>query len=92
MILADVFTGCGGKISSTKLGEKSQKIISTYKWPRSKPIKADYVIWVNAIKQLQSLYTLVLWNNIGHSTVECLHDPQKDTVYIPNKLRWNKYA
>ena len=89
--LADVFTRCDRNTSSSKLEENARRIISTYKWPRSKPNKADHVIWADAIQKLPLLYTLGLWNNTGHSSSECLYDQEKDIVCIPNKSRWKKY-
>ena len=88
--LADVFTGCGKKISSSKLGAKAKRIISTYTWPRLKPTNIDYKIWAEE-KQLPSLYTLDPKLNSGHSSAAYLYDTQNDMVYILNKTRWKEY-
>jgi hypothetical protein len=77
--LADIMTGSGLDISHVVRSRMKQNIPSIYQWPASKPCKADFDLWDQALNDIkvhlrQQNKQLGSWVYSTHTQSQCMYE------------------
>ena len=94
--LADIITGSGLAIQQNVRMRVQNTCTSTYKWPASKPCKADFDLWDSALDDIlnrlkQQRKILGKWVHHTHTCPKCMYDHTANIVYIQNDRHWIEY-
>jgi len=87
--LADIITGSGLAIQQNVRMRVQNTCTSTYKWPASKPCKADFDLWDSALDDIlnrlkQQRKILGKWVNHTHTCPKYMYNHTANIIYIQN--------